>query len=188
MAKFQLASHKFHSFETALLYVQNDILGALDSGHFTALLLLDLPAAFDTIDHGILIHHLHYWFGISSSVFNVLSSFLFDHFQTVFTSNSKSQPVLLEYGVPQRNVLGHILYSLYTTPLLFVLSKYSGIRSHFYAYNTQIYLSFSMELTSIFSVIELCFIDIFSWMVSNKLSINPNKTEYLLLNPKHGTI
>ena len=112
-----------------LLYEQNDILVALDTGHSTVLLLdlssafdtidhdilidlssafdtidhdilIDLSSAFDTIDHDILIHHLQYWFSISSSALNLLSSFLSDHFQNFIASNSKSQPVLLEYGIP----------------------------------------------------------------------------------------
>ena len=48
MSKLQSACRKFYSSETALLYVQNDILASLDAGHSTALLLLDLSAAFDT--------------------------------------------------------------------------------------------------------------------------------------------
>ena len=50
MSEDQSAYHKFHLFETALFYVQNDILVSLDAGHSTALLLFDLSAAFDTID------------------------------------------------------------------------------------------------------------------------------------------
>ena len=60
LAKFQSTYRQFHSSETALLYVQNDILVALEAGHSTALHLLDLSAAFDTIDHNILIHHLQH--------------------------------------------------------------------------------------------------------------------------------
>ena len=67
MSKLQSAYRKFHSSETALLYVQNDILASLDAGYSTALLLLDLSAAFDTIDHSILTHRLQHWFGISST-------------------------------------------------------------------------------------------------------------------------
>ena len=167
------------------MYVQNDILVALEAGHSTALLLLDLSAAFDTIDHNILIHRLQYWFGISSTALNLLSSFLSDRYQTVIAYNSNSQPVLLKYGGPQGSVLGPLLYSLYTTPLLSVISKYPGIRSHFYADHTQIYLSFSPEVTTVFSSIESFIRDIFSWTVANILSVNPNKTEYLLFNPKN---
>ena len=54
MSEYQSAYRKFHSSETALLRVQNDLLVSLDSGHSIAL-LLDLCAAFDTIDHNILL-------------------------------------------------------------------------------------------------------------------------------------
>ena len=183
MSKLQSAYRKFHSSETALLYVQNDILASLDAGHSTALLLLDLSAAFDTIDHSILIHRLQHWFGISSTALNLLSSFLSDRFQTVITPTSKSNPVLLEYGIPQGSVLGPLLYSLYTTPLHSIISKYPSLRCHFYADDTQIYLSFSPELaSSAFTSIETCIKDIFTWMIGNKLSVNPDKTEYLLFN------
>ena len=163
MSKLQSAYRKFHSSETALLYVQNDILASLDAGHSTALLLLDLSAAFDTIDHSILIHRLQHWFGISSTALNLLSSFLSDRFQTVITPTSKSNPVLLEYGVPQGSVLGPLLYSLYTTPLHSIISKYPGLLCHFYADDTQIYLLFSPELaSSAFTSIETCIKDIFT--------------------------
>ena len=62
MSKFQIAYHRFHSCETVLLRVQNDIFVSLDAGRSTAL-LLDLSAAFDTIDHNILLYRLQYWFG-----------------------------------------------------------------------------------------------------------------------------
>ena len=60
ISKLQSAYRKFHSSETALLYFQNDILASLDAGHSTALLLLDLSAAFDTTDHSILTHCLQH--------------------------------------------------------------------------------------------------------------------------------
>ena len=75
---------------------------------------------------------------------------LSDRYQTVVASNSKSLPVLLEYGVSRGSVLEPLLYSLYTTPLHSVAYKYPRIRSHFYADDTQIYLSVSPELTTIF--------------------------------------
>ena len=77
-------------------------------------------------------------------------------------------------------------YSILYTQLHFIqllISKYPGLCSHFYADDTQIYLSFSPELaSSAFTSIETCIKDIFSWMIGNKLSVNPDKTEYLLFN------
>ena len=111
MSKYQSAYRKFYFCETALLSVQNDTLVSLD--HSTALLLLDFSVAFDASDHIILFHRLKHWFGIiTPSALLPLSLFLTNRLQTVVDSNSKSQPVLLEFGIPQDGVLRPLLYSL----------------------------------------------------------------------------
>ena len=185
MSEYQSTYRKFHSSKTALLYVQNDILVSLDSGRSTVLLLLNFSAAFNTIDHSILFHCLKHLFGITSSL-SSLSSFLTNRFQTVVASNSKSQPVLLEFDIPQGSILGPLLYSLYTTPLHFIIPKYPGICCHFYADDTQMYISFSPEhSSSTLSITESCIKDVFSWLEANKLSADPNKTKYVLLNSRN---
>jgi hypothetical protein len=178
----QSAYKKFHSTETALLSVQNDLLISMDKGLTSALLLLDLSAAFDTVDHSILLHRLENWFGISQTALSWFKSFLSDRSQSVRTSHSTSTPAALSFGVPQGSVLGPILFSLYTKPLSFLISQYSGIHHHLYADDTQIYLSFSPSSpSSAVSIIESCLQHIFSWMSANKLALNPDKTEYLLI-------
>ena len=162
MFKLQSAYRKFHSPETALLYVQNDILASLDAGHCTALLFVDLSAAFDSIDHSILTLCLQHWFGISSPTLNLLSFFLSDRSQTVIMSASKSQSFLLEYFVPQSSMCGSLFYSLHTTPLHSIISKYPCLRCHFYVDDSQIYPSFPPELASAFSSIESCIKNVFS--------------------------
>ena len=79
MSEFQSAYRKFHFSETALLRVQNDVSVSLDSCHSTAL-LLDLSAAFDTIDHNIQLHRLKHSFTITSSALSSSSSFLANRF------------------------------------------------------------------------------------------------------------
>ena len=80
-------------------------------------------------------------------------------------------------------MLGSLFYSLNITPLHSIISKNPGLRCHFYADDTLIYLSFSPELaSSAFTSIEIRIKDIFSWVIGNKLSVNPDKTEYLLFN------
>ena len=88
MYEYQSAYRKFHSFETTLVCVQNDILVSLHSGHFTALFLLNLSATFDTFVYNILLHCLKHLFGISSSALLLLSSFLANCYQTVVATNS----------------------------------------------------------------------------------------------------
>ena len=79
----QLAYRKFHSSETALLEVQNDTLQSLDHNNGTVLVILDLSAAFDTIDRRTLLHHLEHMFGIAGKPLEWMSSYLSGHYQTV---------------------------------------------------------------------------------------------------------
>ena len=146
------------STETKISFLtKNDIFVSVDAGRSAALLLLYFSATIDTTDHSIFFNRLKHWFCVYSNALNLLSSFFSSRSQFVLTSNVKSQSNLLEYGVPHGNVLGSLLYSRYTTPFLFVKSNHPGIQCHFYAIDTQIYLSDSPELaSSAFSIIESC--------------------------------
>ena len=93
---FQLAYRTKHGTETALLRVLND-LTASDSVSISILTLLDLSAAFDTIDHSILLTRLDSTFGIR----DLALSYLQDRTQVVTVNGIKSFPSLLTCGVPQ---------------------------------------------------------------------------------------
>ena len=84
---FQSAYKVFHSTETALVKVQNDILCAVDSNKSTVLLLLDLSAAFDTVDHSILLSRLSHRFGVKGRVIAWIASYLKDRGQFVQIEN-----------------------------------------------------------------------------------------------------
>ena len=113
----QSAYKKHHSCETALLRVQNDILKSIDDKQCVVLLLLDLSAAFDTIDHKILLHRLRSRFGIKGKALSWLQSYLTDRSQSVQIDGFASSVRPLRFGVPQGSVLGPLLYLLYTAPL-----------------------------------------------------------------------
>ena len=138
---FQSAYRKFHSTETALLRIQNDLLLAINQQKLSALVLLDLSAAFDTIDHNILLACLSSTFGITGSALNLLTSYLTDRSQSVSINSHSTPPSQMKTGVPQGSVLGPLLFSLYTTPLSYLFSA-TPVSYHFYADDTQLYISF----------------------------------------------
>src|SRR5664279_5659915 len=83
----QSGFRKFHSTETAVIKVYNDIVIASDTGRLTALVMLDYSAAFDTVDHGILLDILQVSFGLSGAVLAWVSSYLSGRTQTIHTSS-----------------------------------------------------------------------------------------------------
>ena len=87
-----------HSTETALLKIQNNIALAV------ALILLDLSAAFDTIDHSLLYDCLHDWFGLDGTVLLWIKSYLSNRKQKIKIGDSFSEAVILPFGVPQGRV------------------------------------------------------------------------------------
>ena len=134
---FQSAYRKFHSTETALTNVLSDILSAIDGGDTALMSLLDMSAAFDTVDHQILLQRLNTSFGISSTVLG-FTSYLSNRQQCVQHSGHTSTTPTLMCGVPQGSVLGPILFILYTADITKIIEKYELLH-HLYADDSQIY-------------------------------------------------
>ena len=120
----------------------SNILSSIDDGTVTALTLLDLSAAFDTIDHTILLRRLGNWFGVSGKVLDWFKSYFTDRSQRIKLGNCLSSKSDLSFGVPQGSVLGPLLFTLYTTPLSSLVSGHA-IPHHLYADDSQLYVSFS---------------------------------------------
>ena len=182
---FQSVYKVGHSTETALLCIKNEIHLSLSKGMPTALVLLDLSAAFDTIGHDTLLSCLSARFGFAGSALKWFRSYLQDHFQSVKIGSSLSNLFKLKFGVPQGSVLGPLLFSLYTTPLGQVISTYTGVKYHFYADDTQLFIHLSPDdsLKS-FDRLKSCLNDIQVWMSENKLKLNPDKTEFIVFCAK----
>jgi len=178
---YQSAYSKFHSTETDPLSVHDYLIKAISQQKITALCLLDLSAAFDTIDHNILLDRLASWFGLSSTTLNWVKSYLYSRSFSVSVSQSSSRPFQLMYGVPQGSVLGPLLFILYTTPLSYILSS-SPTNHHLYADDTQLFTSFSAaDSIHNISALQNTISTVSSWMSANFLSLNPSKTEFLLI-------
>ena len=182
--QLQSAYRKQHSTETALVKVKSDLLKAADDRKVSILVLLDLSAAFDTIDHTILFDLLCYRFGVNGSALQWLTSYLTNRKQTVIFDGSKSTPMPIKYGVPQGSVLGPLLFSIYTTPLGDIMQQH-GIDYHLYADDCQVYVSFDPTVPgdqrSAVTRIESCIRDVRQWMSSKALKLNDEKTELSII-------
>ena len=139
---YQSAYRNFHSAETTVFKIHNDILSSMDDGRVTALTLLDLSAAFDTIDHTIVLRRRGNWFGVSGKALNWFKSYLTGRSQRIKLGNCLSSRSDLSFGVPQGSVLGPLVFTLYTALLSSPVSGHA-IPHHLYADDSQLYVSFS---------------------------------------------
>ena len=107
-------------------------------GKTSIFVFLDLSAAFDTVDHQILLSDLASY-RIEGKALQLLESYLSDRTQCVAVGGSVSEPRPLLYGVPQGSVLGPILFLVYTSSLVLLLEAH-GVSYNFYADDTQLYI------------------------------------------------
>ena len=137
----QSAYKKNHSTEMALLKVKADILHAMDNQRVVCLILLNLSAAFDTVNHQLLLNRLKYMFGFGGVILDWIRSYLTERKQRVAIGDIQSDVVELAQGVPQGSVLGPILFSLYTSPLGDICHQHN-VNFHAFADDQQSYFSF----------------------------------------------
>uniref|UniRef100_A0A8C6KCT2 Reverse transcriptase domain-containing protein n=1 Tax=Nothobranchius furzeri TaxID=105023 RepID=A0A8C6KCT2_NOTFU len=180
---FQSGFRRAHSTETALFRVSNDLLTHSDAGDCSVLVLLDLTAAFDTVDHHLLLERLRDWVGLSGTALEWLSSYLSEHSFSVAVSKFRSSTTSLTHGVPQGSVLGPLLFLLYLLPLQHILSSFKGISYHLYADDIQLYISFKPHEMSKLQLLHTCLDSIETWMAGSFLQMNEDKTEILICAP-----
>jgi hypothetical protein len=183
----QSAYRQFHSTETALLKVQNDILHAIDNKQCVFLVLLDLSAAFDTVDHGVLLKRLEERFGVTDQALQWIRSYLFERKQSIVIDGTSSKEQIKTCDVPQGSVLGPDLFKDYESPIG-ELVRSLGLQLHLYADDSQIYLAFSPgeNEPSSLETLEQCISLIRSWMAENYLKLNDDKTEFIILGTQQN--
>ena len=184
---YQSAYRKFHSTETALLKLHADITQALDQGLHVVVITLDLSAAFDTVDHQILLQRLHDLFGLSGDALGWMASYFLDRAQSVVIGEKTSSEVKLDSGVPQGSVLGPKCYSMYTKPVGALIKKH-GMSYIIYADDSDTYLVIkpSVPWSNTASKLQACLSDIQAWMSQNLLKLNMDKTELIVFAPKQN--
>jgi Reverse transcriptase (RNA-dependent DNA polymerase)/Endonuclease-reverse transcriptase len=177
---FQSAYRKYHSTETALLKILDDVYRNAGQLQSTLLIGLDLSAAFDTIDKSTLIARLRRSFGVEELALDWISSYLSDRSQHFRVGSSRSPPSFCEHGVPQGSVLGPILFSLYIAPVANVISAFN-VNHHQYADDTQLYIALDHINPGDTCSLTPCTAAVCRWFLLNGLSLNPNKSEAILL-------
>ena len=190
MEPLQSAYESSHSTETALLKVKVDILKAMDNQEVTCLVLFDLSAAFDMVDHKILLNQLENHFGIKGMTLQWIESYLTNQSQRVVigdmnTTGAKSESISLRFVVPQGSVLGPVLFTLYMCLLGQICGK--QVQYHLYADDQWIYLSFKPGPAGVQSAQddcihhkERCIEEIRNWMARNMLKLNDEKSEVII--------
>ena len=180
----QFAYKKNHSTETILLQVVDEVLIGFDEGSCTILVLLDMSAAFDTVDVKKLLEILENKFGLKGIVLKWFQSFLTKRTQKVLVNGELSEILVTLYGVPQGSVLGPVLFNIYVSFLPSAINCL-GFKSSMYADDTNARIKFSLKFQYFNTTVKIPSLleKVHSWMRDYFLKLNPSKTEIILFTP-----
>ena len=164
---YQSTYTRHHSTETAILNVFDKVLLKLSKHRPHQFLLLDLSAAFDTIDHEILIQRL-IDICLCSMALQWLISFIKNRTFSIKIGNSLSNPARLTSGVPQGSVLGPLLFIISIIPISHIINKYPTIKYHLYADDIILFHEVPPLLSQHIDVISTCANELNHWLIMNK--------------------
>lgn len=179
LPSLQFAYRPNHSTETAVLKVLSDIFSACDRGELTLLGMLDLSAAFDTVDHDILLHRLSETYGIRGRALHWFASFVLGRSSNTSFADKSSSSSDIKCGVPQGSVLGPVLFILYTADVI-EIARHWGFGVLSYADDSQLNFHAKPGNCSLQSArLSQCINDIERWLSANRLKMNPDKSQFI---------
>ena len=139
------------------------------------------------MDHLLLLERFECLLGVTGDAKRWIHSYLTSRSQVVSVGDTQSEAIALTTGVPQGSVLGPLLFLAYVLPLGTIIDSHQ-VNRHGYADDSQLYLRFSLRhVSAIFqaiNVLQKCAEDVRRWMILNKLRVNDDKTEFLIIAPK----
>lgn len=162
----------------AVLDIYNQLLDNLDKNLITSSVFLDIAKAYDTIDHDILIQKLEIY-GVRGVPLELMQSYLTERKQYTVVNNVKSNQDRVVCGIPQGSTLGPLLFNIYINDLPLV----SKSTIHLFADDTNLTCSHT-NLQTLQQMVNEELKSINNWMRLNKLSLNSDKTEYMLVTNK----
>ena len=183
-SEHQHGYRKGHSTETLLVNIVNDLLLACDEQKPTILMLLDLSAAFDTVDQAKLLEILHNEIGVTGIALKWFRSFLTERSQRVKIGESYSEITKLDYGVAQGSVLGPDLFKIYIRSLYHYIEP-SKFTTFGFADDHQLIKSFVplLQVKALDGEVNHCFQMVSRWMYEYFLCINSSKTKIIIVVP-----
>jgi hypothetical protein len=141
--------------------------------------MLDLSAAFDCVDHGILMRRLQQSFGVTDYALSWIESYLIGRSQYVRYNGLTSETTVIDCGVPQGSVLGPLYFVLYVSDIFQLVAR-EGFLIHGYADDMQIYdHCFAGDMNFLTTRFVTCIGNIQTWMSRNRLKLNASKTEFI---------
>jgi hypothetical protein len=178
------AYRKAHSTELLLLKVVNDLYESFDKNMPSVVVLLDLSAAFDTVDHNKLLAILEKDIGIAGTALQWFESYLKGRTQKVKIGSTFSDEMEVMYGVPQGSVLGPALFKIYIRSLYKYVEP-TSFRIEGFADDHQLIKQFLVPLQrkALGEDIVNCLNHISLWMNEYFLKLNPSKTKILVIAP-----
>jgi len=177
----QSAYKKGHTTKTAVLDVLDRVYKAADNKQVTVLIGLDLSAAFNTVDHQIILDRLQTKFGVTGIPLFWLKSYLDSRTQFIKMVQHQSPVIGLEVDVPQGSVLGPLLFAVFCSPVANVITD-NGVQYHHYADDTQLHVGMRANNTAAgLSVLAACTADVRQWYLQKGLQLNPDKSEVLVI-------
>ena len=181
----QAAYKKNHSCETSLLRLTNDALRAMEQQQATILVVTDLSAAFDTVNHDILLSVLDKRFGLQGNILNWVEAYLHPRNFKVCIGDAKSGVRQLKQSVPQGSVGGPILFNFYCSTITSAIDEGCGIELGAFADDHNLRKKFTPALPDnekeALQTMELSLDRIIKWMNRNCQKINPTKTELMYI-------
>ena len=177
--QYQFGFREGHSTYMPLILLLDKITQALDNGNYVVGIFLDFRKAFDTVDHKILLEKL-YSYGIRGMAHDWFSSYLQNRQQFVKFNNTCSDYQTVKCGIPQGSILGPLLFLLYINDLPRV-SKI--LMSFLFADDTNLFIT-GNDIQEIVRIINEELVNIVDWLRANKLSLNIDKTNFILFRPK----
>ena len=183
LSSYQSAYRKFYSCKTSLLKLPDNLLNEMENQRISALVVMDLSAAFDTDDHKILIDVLSSQYGIEGKALRWFDTYLRPHFCQVDINGARSIIHSLDFSVLQGSCTGPILYTVYASTLQYQISEDMDLNG--FADDHLVNKSFNPndrdeELRTI-ELLESSLGNINSWMNLNRLQMNTSKTGFIMI-------